>query len=318
MECGPWTRAGIGGWWWFRNGRGLAAATGPAHDRRTANHVGSLKISMARFGSAQFAFPEFSGATRRLVLWNLGGYFVLLLASVTSPSVFKWLFVTLTLQPHLAAAGWVWQPLTYSLTHFGLLGTALELLSLWFVCGFLEMMHGGRWLTNLYAVSVLGAALTAIALYLVTQAMHAPQGPVVLSGCMGGIFGMITAIAMLHGDVQFQLMFFIGIKAKYLAIIYILIAVAETFGDQRMYAFAQLGGAVAAVLFVRFAPHRGFGFALSEQWYGLRNQYFRWKRRRAASKFQVYMKKQGRTVRFDGQGRLLDDDDRHDDRKRWN
>jgi hypothetical protein len=33
----------------------------------------------------------------------------------------------------------------------------------------------------------------------------------------------------------------------------------------------------------------------------------------------VYMKKQGRTVRFDGQGRLIDEDrDEHDDRKRWN
>jgi hypothetical protein len=32
------------------------------------------------------------------------------------------------------------------------------------------------------------------------------------------------------------------------------------------------------------------------------------------------MKKQGRTVRFDGQGRLLDDDDKIDqnDKKRWN
>jgi hypothetical protein len=114
-------------------------------------------------------------------------------------------------------------------------------------------------------------------------------------------------------------MFLIGIKAKYLAIIYALVAIAQAFGEQRIYAFAQLGGALAAILYVRTAPRRGFGFALSESWYGLRNRYFRWKRRRAASKFQVYMKKQGRTVRFDGQGRLLDEDDvKHDDRKRWN
>jgi hypothetical protein len=31
------------------------------------------------------------------------------------------------------------------------------------------------------------------------------------------------------------------------------------------------------------------------------------------------MKKQGRTVRFDGQGRLIDEDDqKHNDRARWN
>ena len=147
----------------------------------------------------------------------------------------------------------------------------------------------------------------------------ARQPLVAITGCMGGIFGLLTAIGLLHGDVQFQMFFVIGIKAKYLVIIYALIAVAQTFGEQRIYAFAQLGGALAAFLYVRMAPRRGFGFEISESWYGLRNKYYRWKRKRAASKFQVYMKKQGRTVRFDGQGRPLDEDDvKHDDRKRWN
>jgi hypothetical protein len=54
----------------------------------------------------------------------------------------------------------------------------------------------------------------------------------------------------------------------------------------------------------------------SEQWYGMRNRYYRWKRRRAARKFEVYMRSQGKTVRFDGQGRQIDDD--ADDKKRWN
>jgi hypothetical protein len=83
-----------------------------------------------------------------------------------------------------------------------------------------------------------------------------------------------------------------------------------------MYAFAQLGGAAAGLLWIRLAPRRGVSFAFSESVYGLRNRYYRWKRRRAAKKFEVYMKSQGRTVRFDGQGRQLDDDP--DDKKRWN
>ena len=74
------------------------------------------------------------------------------------------------------------------------------------------------------------------------------------------------------------------------------------FGEQRMYAFAQLGGALAGLVFVRMAPRRGVSFMLSERWYGMRNRYYRWKRRRAARKFEVYMKRQGRTVKFDGQG----------------
>jgi hypothetical protein len=115
---------------------------------------------------------------------------------------------------------------------------------------------------------------------------------------------------------EFLLFFTIGIKARYMAALYGLIAIAMLFGQQRMYAFAQLGGALAGLLFIRLAPRRGVTFVFSERWYGLRNRYYRWKRRRAARKFEVYMRSQGRTVRFDGQGRQLDEDP--DDKKRWN
>ena len=108
----------------------------------------------------------------------------------------------------------------------------------------------------------------------------------------------------------------IGIKARYLVAIYALISIAMLFGQQRLYAFSQLGGALAGLLFIRVAPRRGFSFAFSEQWFGLRNRYYRWKRRRAARKFEVYMRSQGRNVRFDGQGRQIDDDP--DDKKHWN
>ena len=72
--------------------------------------------------------------------------------------------------------------------------------------------------------------------------------------------------------------------------------------------------ALAGLIFVRMAPRRGVNFLVSESWYGLRNRYYRWKRRKAARKFEVYMRKQGRTVHLDGQGRQIDDDDK----KRWN
>ena len=244
---------------------------------------------------------------------------MLLLANTARLDVLLSLFGHLALRPEMVFAGDIWQPLTYSFVHPSLVGTLFELLSLWFLAGFLESMHGGRWLNGLYAASVLGAAVTAIVIFAIGWKLGSLQPLVTIYGCMGGIFGLLTAIALLHGELQFQLFFVIGIKAKYLAIIYTLIALAETFGEQRIYAFAQLGGALAAILYVRYAPHRGFGFAFSERLYALRNQYYRWKRRRAASKFQVYMKKQGRTVRFDGQGRLIDEDNEdQNDRKRWN
>jgi membrane associated rhomboid family serine protease len=177
---------------------------------------------MARFGSAQFAFPEFSGATRRLILWNLAAFFALLLIGVARQDLSTWLIGHFALRPEMIFAGWLWQPITYSLIHLSLIGTLFELLSLWFLGGLLESIHGGRWLNGLYVVSVLGAAVTAIVMFFIGWKLGYPQPIVTIYGCMGGIFGMLTAIALLHGDLQFQLFFVIGIKAKYLAIIYTL------------------------------------------------------------------------------------------------
>jgi len=127
----------------------------------------------------------------------------------------------------------------------------------------------------------------------------------------------MAAIGLLYGDTQFMLFPLpMGIKARYLVVIFALIAIASMFGAQRLYAFSQLGGALAGVLYIRIAPRRGVSFMLSESWYGMRNRYYRWKRKRAARKFEVYMKSQGRTVRFDGSGRQIDED--HDDKTRWN
>jgi len=164
---------------------------------------------------------------------------------------------------------------------------------------------------------VLGTALAAIVIYVVCSVLHFALEPIPLTGSFGGTFGLLAVIGALYGDTEFMLFPLpISIKARYIAIIYALITVAWLFGGERMYAFAQLGGAVAGLLYVRLAPRRGMSFAVSESWYGLRNQYYRWKRRRAGRKFEVYMRKQGRTVRFDSHGRQIDEDP--EDRSRWN
>jgi len=274
---------------------------------------------MARIGSTPFAFPDFRGATRRLILINLAAYFVLLVVGFASPFQANRIGALLVFDPFTFVHGWLWQPLTYSFVHFGILGTLFELLSLWFLAGFLEGFHNAKWVTGLYAVSVLGTAAAALALYAMSSTISPKLlgAPVPLYGCFGGIFGLLAAIGLLYGDTQFMLFPLpMGIKARYLVMIYALIAIAMLFSEQRMYAFSQLGGALAGLLFVRMAPRHGISFLLSEGWYGMRNRYYRWKRRRAARKFEVYMKKQGRTVKFDGQGHRIDDD--ANDKKRWN
>jgi membrane associated rhomboid family serine protease len=271
---------------------------------------------MRRVGASPFSFPEFRGATRRLVFLNLGAFFALLLAqsAFRHPAVpFDERFGFI---PSAFLHGRVWQPLTYSFVHPGIFGTLFELLSLWFLAGFLESLHTSSWVTGLYATSVFGATAAATAIYAGSGALGYSLGKDFLYGCGGGIFGLLVAIGVLYGDMEFLLFFTIGIKARYLAALYALVSIAMLFSEQKMYAFAQLGGALAGLVYLQLAPRRGLHIVFSEQWYAMRNSYYRWKRRRAARKFEVYMRSQGRTVHMDGSGKQIDDDP--DDKKRWN
>jgi membrane associated rhomboid family serine protease len=273
---------------------------------------------MPRFGATPFAFPDFRGATRRLVLWNLAAYFVLLLAGLAfhfSPDAAPDL---IGFAPGAFLCGRYWQLFTYSFVHIGIGGTLLELLSLFFVAGFLENYHRPEWVTGLYFSSILGTAAASIAIYECSRALGHTLAGGLLIGCFGGVFGLLVAIGALYGDMQFMLFPLpIGIKARYLVAVYVLVVLAMLFGAQKGYAFAQLGGAVAGLLYIRLAPRRGISPRFSELWYGVRNRYYRWKRHRAARKFEVYMRSHGRNVRFDGQGRQIDDDDVND-KSRWN
>jgi membrane associated rhomboid family serine protease len=272
---------------------------------------------MPRLGPTPFAFPDFRGATRRLVLVNLVAYFVLALMQLALPFQGLQMAQAFSFIPsEFLLHGQLWQPLTYSLVHPSLMGTLLELLSLWFLAGFLESAHTEGWILGLYTASVVGTAAAAAAIYLCASTLGFSGQQVPIMGCFGGIFGLLGAIGVLYGDTQFLMFFVIGIKARYLVVVSVLIAIAMLFGQQHLYAFAELGGLLGGLLYLRLAPRRGFSFSFSEQLYALRNRYYRWKRRRAGRKFEVYMRKQGRTVRFDGNGRQIHDDP--NDKSRWN
>ena len=243
---------------------------------------------MPRLSSGVLGFPSFRGLTRRLILINLAAFFLMLIFGAVDRLLAAQAAGILALDPALVLhRGWIWQLGTYWIIHFGILKTAFELLSLWFLGSFLEDAHGARWMGELFFVSVLGAGLATLALYLAL-----PQSSGSLYGIWGGIFGLMIAFGVLYADMEFMMFPLpISIKAKYLVAVYMLIALAMLFSAEKVFAFSQLGGALFGYLYIKFSPRRGFAFAGSESVYGLRNRYYRWKRRRAAKKFEVYMRK---------------------------
>jgi len=259
-------------------------------------------------------FPDFRGFTRGLILWNVGAYFLLLLLGWVAAPLAVDVIRFGALIPPLFLHGYLWQLFTYSFIHQGILGTALEMLSLWFLGSFLEANHGPRWLAELYFTSVIGAGLTAVGISLV---MHDTFSAFAITGAFGGIFGLLVAFGVLYGDMEFMLFPLpMTMKAKYLVMVYMLIAIAMVFSESRVYALSELGGALVGYLYIKAAPRRGYVFATSERYFSLRNNYYRWKRRRAAKKFEVYMRKQNRDVHFDKDGRYQGSEKDPNDR-RW-
>ena len=257
------------------------------------------------------AFPTFSGVTKKLVLANLAVYALVLFSQFSVPLRFA--IRSLVLTPELVVRGEVWQLVTYAFVHTGIMEILFNMLSLWFIGSYLETEKGAKWLTEIYFLSVVGGGLIATAISF-TGIFHLSPLQSVTSA-QAGIFGLLAAFAVLFGEQQFLMFFLIQIKAKYLVIIYILIAVASLIsGSSPLTYVTFLAGALLGFLYCKTAPRRGFAGAVSEQYFGARNNYYRWKRRNAVRKFEVYMGKQGREVKFDKDGKYINPDDK----SRWN
>jgi len=262
---------------------------------------------MPRSSPLTMTFPPFAGMVRKLILANVAAFFGLLLLHWVSPGVSEFLLAHLLLEPLAVARGELWQLVSYSFLNSGILDMLFGMLTLWFTGSLLEGVFGSKWLAELFFTSVIGGAVLASAISFTHIFGLTPV--TAATGAWSGIFGMLVAIAMRFGDQEFLLWFLLRIKAKYMVAIYILIAVAILLkGGNAFGALLQLSGALCGFFYVQFAPRRGLAFGFTERYFGVRNEYYRWKRRRAARKFEVYMGKQGREVHFDKDGRYIDPD----------
>jgi membrane associated rhomboid family serine protease len=273
---------------------------------------------MARSTSTTLALPPFEGATRLLVLWNTGAFFALAILYWVSPKILAFLMLHFSLIPKLVLTGQVWQLVTYSFINFGILGIFFAMLSLWFIGNFLESSFGSRYLYQTYFASVIGGAI--IATLVAYTRVFRLQADLIGNAQWAGIFGLLVVIARFFGDAEILFLFVIRMKIKYLVVISILLFTARLLMENDAFnALLQLGGGLAGYAYSRLAPRRGYALSLSlsEPFYGLRNKFYRAKRRRAAKKFEVYMRGQNRDVHFDKNGRYVEPDDRDPNDKRW-
>ncbi len=267
-------------------------------------------------------FPPFTFAVKWLIIVNTAVFLLMLLLNAIAPAVAAFLTVETGLVPLLVVHGYIWQLVTYSFQHSGLFHILFNMLTLWMFGAQLEMTWKHRQFLEFYFYCVIAAALSTVGVaYLGTVGAFSFLGisPETLTvGASGGIYGVMMAFALLFGNMEFMLFPLpISIKAKYLVAILIFISLVGALqgmgtghrGESVAY-FAHLGGALFGWIYIRFLPSRGLLFATSEGGYGLRNRYQKWKRRRMAKKFEVYMRKHDRSQYFDEYGNYRPPDEK--------
>ncbi|HVG26543.1 MAG TPA: rhomboid family intramembrane serine protease [Acidobacteriaceae bacterium] len=270
-------------------------------------------------GPVVLAFPPFRGATRRLILLALGAGLAFFVLNLIIPGLAGLFYGLLSLHPDQATR-LVWQFATYPFIPEGFLGLLFGALSLWYFGSVLEDERGARWLGELFLVASIGGAILATLISLVFGRYIPVIDPVGKSsnGLWPTVLALMLVYARLHANESLTVNFIIRARAKYIVAGTLLIyLVFDIIGFKRFDALNTVCNCLCAWLFVQFAPHGGLRFAFSEGMYGLRNRYYRAKRRRAAKKFTVYMRKQGKDVSIDASGRYigLDDEDPTDPRR---
>ncbi len=256
-----------------------------------------------------FSFPPFAGWVKRIIIACTAIYLIKAIMLRFAPDALVWILRQLVLVPAAVMHGKVWQVVTYSFLHVSIGHLFFNMLTLWFIGAYLESDWGPRRFIECYTFCVVGAALVTIAVSYTHFLGMDPRTPT--AGASGGIFGLLMAFGILYADQEmflFPLPF--RIKAKYLVGIWVVVAIIAVFEPTGEVAvFAHLGGLLFGFLWVKFMPKRGVSYAASERYFGIRNSYYRWKRRRAARKFEVYMKDHDRKVTFDEHGNYIPPDD---------
>ena len=272
---------------------------------------------MRSSGPTLLALPAFRGLTRKIILLAIACFLFFLITSFVAPGLSANIAGLLALHA-TTAPRMVWQFVTWPFVPDNVLGLIFALLSLWYFGAALEDERGTRWFTELFFTTSIGGGVLATILSLTLGRLLPIIGPGSSNGLWPVVLALLLAYARLHAEESMTFNFIFRARAKYIAAGFLLFFLIVDFYTGRHFdALNTICNCIVAWFFLQMAPRRGLRHGVSEGWFGLRNRYYRVKRRRAAKKFQVYMRKQGKEVNIDSSGRYigLDDDDPNDHRR---
>ena len=243
---------------------------------------------------------------RQIILFSLVIYVVILLLMSFAQGIGQAVLVLGVLDPARIMQGWLWQFVTYAFMYVDPLDFVLSLLGIYFLGWAVEERIGTARFYSLFFTSIILSALAGFALSFSGVVAH---GTALGSGAAANAILMVFylfnrgAPIMLFPipiqiPVKWIVLFTAGIETAYLLLNHFAL----------FYCVLLLGLGAGYVWYLVFA-RRKVSLGIVEGFYGLRNSYYRWKRRRAARKFEVYMRQHNRTVNFDEHGNYIPPED---------
>jgi membrane associated rhomboid family serine protease len=257
---------------------------------------------MARNVSFEMGLPPFRGAVRQIIIASAVIYVVILLLMAFAQGVGNSVLDQGILDPSHIRQGWLWQFVTYAFMYVDPLDFVWPLLGIYFIGSAVEQSVGPRRFYGLFFGSIV---LTAVAGYTISLSHIVGQGRAAGSG---SAFNAILMVFYLFNRGAPITLFPIPIQVPVKWIVLFTAAIEAAYF--LLYRFALqylillLGLAAGYIWYVVFLRRRtSIGAKPSSD--GIRNAYYRWKRRRAARKFEVYMRKHDREVTFDEHGNYI-------------
>lgn len=262
---------------------------------------------MARNVPFEMGLPPFRGAVRQIILGSAAIYVVLLLLVAFAPAVGQTVLTLGILDPKMIRMGWLWQFVTYAFMYVDPIDFALSLVGVYFLGGAVEERIGYGAFYGLFFGSIV---LSGVAGFILSLTHVIAQGPAIGSGAAANAILMVfflqnrgAPIMLFPIPIQIPVKWIVfgiaGIETAYLLLSHF-----------ALFYCVMLLGLGAGYIWYAMVLSRRTSFGIAERYYELRNSYYRWKRRRAARKFEVYMREHDRDVHFDEHGNYIPPDDR--------
>jgi membrane associated rhomboid family serine protease len=234
---------------------------------------------MSRYAPSSLNYSFGPGPITLAVKWIIIANIVMFVITEFFPDV-KYIYLGLVPQA-VFERGWVWQLGTYMFLHGGAMHIILNMLGVWMFGVTLERRWGTHFFVKYYAITGIGAGLTAMLVSLLPFEATSPAYSTPTIGASGALFGLLVAFAIFYPHVPILFMLLFPIPSRIFVMIFGGLALLYTIqGGRGVSDAAHLGGLVVGYLYLK----NGKGGIMAEVKY----RYLKWKMNRLRRKFDVY------------------------------